>query len=340
MDIGKKIKQLRQHKGITQEVLAEVLSVSYQAVSKWENGSSSPDIGLLPALSAYFGTTIDDLFTLSEDAHLERIENMLERQQNLSEEDQQYAIRQLTDMIGSGQSLGKAHGLLAQTYNHMAKSNHLKAAHHSKLALRYEPTVKDHHVALVEASEGVFVDWNYVNHKGLIDYYKSFVKENPGYRGAYLWLLDHLIADGRLEEASETLEGLKSVDSGYICLVYAGKIEKAAGHFPQAMDCWNEAVARHSENWLSYACRADENAKLGHYEAALKDYETAMTIQPKPRYYDGYESQAMIYELVGEPEKAIVKRQAIIKLLKEEWQLTFGEMVEKHLREIERLKNL
>ncbi len=48
MDIGKKIKNLRSQKGITQETLADLLSVSPQAVSKWETGAAMPDILLLP----------------------------------------------------------------------------------------------------------------------------------------------------------------------------------------------------------------------------------------------------------------------------------------------------
>lgn len=41
--IGKKIKLLRKNKGITQELLAEVLSVSSQSISKWENNLSAPE---------------------------------------------------------------------------------------------------------------------------------------------------------------------------------------------------------------------------------------------------------------------------------------------------------
>ena len=53
MEIGNQIKALRQRKGVTQEALAEHLGVTAQAVSKWERGTASPDISLLPSLSAF-----------------------------------------------------------------------------------------------------------------------------------------------------------------------------------------------------------------------------------------------------------------------------------------------
>ena len=58
--IGATIKKLRGAKGVTQEELAEAVNISYQAVSKWENGGS-PDLEMLPILANYFGVTIDEL---------------------------------------------------------------------------------------------------------------------------------------------------------------------------------------------------------------------------------------------------------------------------------------
>lgn len=66
--IGKKIKSLRKNKNMTQEQLAEILSVSSQAVSKWENGISAPEIGLLPVIARYFGITMDEFFNYRLDA--------------------------------------------------------------------------------------------------------------------------------------------------------------------------------------------------------------------------------------------------------------------------------
>lgn len=61
MTIGTNIKRLRQNKGVTQEALGEVLGISGQAVSKWENESALPDILILPKLADYFGISIDEL---------------------------------------------------------------------------------------------------------------------------------------------------------------------------------------------------------------------------------------------------------------------------------------
>ena len=61
MKIGENIRMLRKARGVTQEQLAEAAGVSFQAVSKWENGITLPDITLVPVLAAYFGVTTDRL---------------------------------------------------------------------------------------------------------------------------------------------------------------------------------------------------------------------------------------------------------------------------------------
>lgn len=60
--LGKKIRYLRKGKNISQEVLAQYLGVSYQAVSKWENDAAMPDVSLIPVIASFFGVSTDDLF--------------------------------------------------------------------------------------------------------------------------------------------------------------------------------------------------------------------------------------------------------------------------------------
>lgn len=49
MNIGTKIRELRRARDLTQDELAELLGVSYQAVSKWETGAACPDLSLIGA---------------------------------------------------------------------------------------------------------------------------------------------------------------------------------------------------------------------------------------------------------------------------------------------------
>ena len=64
--IGLQIAKLRKEQEITQTALAEYLAVSPQAVSRWENGVSVPDICLLPQIAAFFSVSIDELFGVSD----------------------------------------------------------------------------------------------------------------------------------------------------------------------------------------------------------------------------------------------------------------------------------
>lgn len=62
ISIGKNIRELRKKKGITQDALASVLSVSPQAVSKWESGLTYPDMEIIPVIAGYFEVSMDMLF--------------------------------------------------------------------------------------------------------------------------------------------------------------------------------------------------------------------------------------------------------------------------------------
>lgn len=64
--IGVQIAKLRKEQEITQTALAEYLSVSPQAVSRWENGISVPDVCLLPQIAAFFHVSIDELFGVTD----------------------------------------------------------------------------------------------------------------------------------------------------------------------------------------------------------------------------------------------------------------------------------
>lgn len=60
--LGEKIRTLRKGKNISQEVLANYLGVTFQAVSKWEKGETLPDVTMIPAIACFFEVSTDELF--------------------------------------------------------------------------------------------------------------------------------------------------------------------------------------------------------------------------------------------------------------------------------------
>ena len=73
MTIGRRIAQLRREKGLTQEELSQKMEVSAQAVSKWENDQTCPDIASLPKLAKILGVTVDELLSGKEDAPVAQV---------------------------------------------------------------------------------------------------------------------------------------------------------------------------------------------------------------------------------------------------------------------------
>ncbi|MBR3765490.1 MAG: helix-turn-helix transcriptional regulator [Clostridia bacterium] len=63
LSLGRRIAELRKAQGQTQEALAEALNITAQAVSKWENSQSCPDIMTLPRLAQLLGVSVDMLLT-------------------------------------------------------------------------------------------------------------------------------------------------------------------------------------------------------------------------------------------------------------------------------------
>ena len=159
MEIGNQIKQLRQRRGITQEAMAQHFGITPQAVSKWERGAATPDIGLLPEISAYFGVSIDELFALSDDTQMKRIQNMLWDVRYVPNEDADAARAFLLDKAQREPMNGEAYALLAQLENHLADAHKEAAADYAKEALRRDHTSHMAHSELVAAMNGNCGDW-------------------------------------------------------------------------------------------------------------------------------------------------------------------------------------
>lgn len=340
IEIGKMIKILRLQKGMTQEELAAKLNMSSQAISKWENNVTMPDIQVLPDLSVILGVTIDELFALTDDTHLERIKNMIYNQHFISKDDFNYAEKFLKEKLNNEEKKSHCLSLLAQLHIHRSEEHRELASHYAKDALILAPNEKATHNALRDAENGVILDWNYSNRHKLIEYYKNFVSNNPDYWQAYKWLMNYLIADGRCTEAREILEKLNKIHPGYLYQLYGGLICKEEGNLSEALSLWNKMTELYSDEWIAWSSKGDCMAKLCRYNEAIEYYTKGYELQPRPKYTDSLIAISHIYEIQREYDKAIEKIQEILPLLESDWKVTEGEGVDFYIREIERLKIL
>lgn len=79
---GQRLSRLRKVSGLTQEVLAEKVNVTSQAVSKWENDISLPDIAILISLADIFNTSVDELLGREQTAKVEVVNEDFEKHFN------------------------------------------------------------------------------------------------------------------------------------------------------------------------------------------------------------------------------------------------------------------
>lgn len=85
--IGEKIRLLRKKNDVTQDMLADHLGVTPQAVSRWESGICYPDMNYLPLIADYFGATMDDLLCYNGLQREQRVKEYLEAAEHLMDLD-------------------------------------------------------------------------------------------------------------------------------------------------------------------------------------------------------------------------------------------------------------
>lgn len=344
MELGCKIKQLRHKAGLTQEELANQLGISAQSVSKWENAITMPDINLLPALSGVFGVSIDELFDLTVEQKLLRIENRMDMEAELTGdvffEYEEYLKRQLDENSDRCRILS----LLGHLYHHRMESDARKVSRYAREAMQLAPEKKNCQW-LLQMAEGQYIwDWNVGNHAQVIDFYKELIandREQPHTPLTYYYLLDNLIADHRTKEARQYLEIGQKLPAfrPFLREIYMAHIALAEFDEKTADAIIEEAKERYKESGDFWFEAAQYHARKCEYEQAVSCYEVsyACGMQQKPRYTDGLEGIAAVYEIQGDYQKAAATYDRILDNLRNEWGFTEGAALQEAEQEKHRL---
>lgn len=338
MELTNKLRSLRAARGITQEALAAAMGVTAQAVSKWERGTTTPDISLLPELAIYFGVSLDELFGLTEEKEYDRIQNVLWDKRLLSHAELDQAERWLNEKIATGYRAADCHRLKADLYNHQAGFLHRMAEEEAKAALALDPRCAGAHQELNTAMGGFIPDWCVRNHHREIAWYRRFVEEHPDDWRACMWLLDNLLDDRRFPEAEEALNGFAGINDTYRVPFYRGLLLWYQGRAEEAHAVWERMREDYADDWCVWVSLGDIAVLELRYDDAIACFRRGIETQKPPRYVDGLESIAQIHEIRGDRGAAIAALEEELELLKREWNTTEGETADAVRREIRRLK--
>ena len=343
MDIGNKIKNLRNKAGLTQEQLAGSLGISAQSVSKWENAVTMPDIALLPMLAGELGVTIDELFDLTAEQKLHRIERALETSGELPADVfadyEEYLMNQLEEYEDRVRILS----LLAHLYHCRMEADAVRVSKYAREAIMMKPEKKDCQWLLQMAEGQTAWDWNVENHAELIRFYTDVIRHDtiePGTPLPYYYLIDNLIADHRTKEAAEWLELLGKLPAHrpFIIPVYRAHIALAEFDEERADAIMEEAAAEFADDGGFAFEAAQYYARKCEYEKAIAFYERSWAMEEscKPRFTDALEGIAEICRILDDGVRAAQAYDRMILCLKEEWGYASDDSV---VVEIERKKS-
>ncbi|MBQ2111228.1 MAG: helix-turn-helix domain-containing protein [Clostridia bacterium] len=324
MELGKKIKQLRFKAGLTQEQLAGRLGIGPQSVSKWENAVAMPDITSLPLLAEIFGVTIDDLFDLTAEQRLNRIENRMDAEDELPAD----VFREFEDFLKSeltGGSKARATELMAYLHWHRMNSEAQKAAKFAKEAVAAAPDEKGVRWVLYKAGNHACWDWNMSNHSKAVDFCREVVRANPKSALSHMYLLDNLIADRRADEAEQWLSRYAALEGADPVMVKVYRAHIALARFDEktADGIIEKMLAEQPENDAVLFEAAQYYASKCDYDKAIDCYERSFAAdERRPRFQDALMGIADIYEIRGDYANAAKTVGRIVDLLENEWGLS------------------
>ncbi|WP_238385663.1 tetratricopeptide repeat protein [Streptococcus sp. S784/96/1] len=228
------------------------------------------------------------------------------------------------------------HELAALYYSH---GNQLRtlAVSYAKKALELQPNSQFDINIINNASDGVLTDWDTGSHYQLIDYYQKTLKTTPENKRLYWYLLDNLLADGRIREAKDVLSESYVQNPDSLNDFYNVYIEEKEKGFSQVKENYLILANQYSDDWRILFSIANELCRNEEYRSAIPIWEKAFEAQEKPRYTDYYESIALCYTFLGEPENAVKSYRKVLEVLRDEWGLRFSAYIERIKEKIDRL---
>ena len=273
--IGTNIKKLREENQITQQQLADSLGISYQAVSKWECGTTIPDVVLLPQIAEFFNVTIDDLFKTEITVYRNRAERLMclyeddinnidiyekaEKEFIKLFETEKYNIKDIFNYA-------YLHELKVRYHSRIAEKNYLKA-------IELGEKTRDDFYYKIQRQYMYFLS-NLSRNNENIERQKKVFENDPNNENNYILLICAYFYAYENKKAYEiALDALKKYPHNALILQFMGDISKRLGKFDDAIGYWNKAFKIDPEMIDAKYSLVFLLTEQGKYEEAIKVWE-------------------------------------------------------------------
>ena len=270
----KNLKRFRLSKKLTQEQAAEQLGVSAQSISRWECGTTLPDVTVLPEIARLYCVTIDDLYretSVAYDNYAQRLGSVFEATKD--PEDFILAEREYKKLLKTGEYTAEDLRLYGILHQYMMEISMEKAEEIFGRVLKMGPEQEPEIYWRVRRQKGYFL-WQVGRNQETIQ--ECLPKVEAGSREIQEWIC--LIAayqmDEKYEKALELTEKAEEIfpESAYLH-IYTGDLCRSVKRYEEAFRHWRRALEMEPE-WLDSAySMAFCFEELERWEDACKVWE-------------------------------------------------------------------
>lgn len=264
---SKNLKRFRLAKSLTQEQAADALGVSAQSVSRWECGTTLPDITILPRIARLYCVTIDDLYkehSVAYDNYAQRLVSVYEasgRSEDFLAAEQECARIPAGDLTADDL---RSWGVL---YHYMMKYCASKALKKLEQAMAYPNITEDIFSSAAQQKIALLCDLGRGSEEAAR--YDRELSQDPSDPQRWLLCAAAHYMTGENDRALEVvLEGIRRFPDMAALHVYAGDICHALKRYEEAFSHWHQALQLDPSFWAARYSMGFCLEELGQYEKA------------------------------------------------------------------------
>ena len=283
MTIGDKIRQLRVERHITQEKLAKHLNISYQAISRWEQNVTLPDLSIIPKIADYFEITTDELLCVvsakskSVSTHREKLFSLYEK--SGTEEDFNKAVTAYNEVILHGNPTSQDLFYYVCLYDNRSRR-------YMEIAIKYCKKV------IEDKNQNRDAYWFHINTRLSLNLVRSnranealqiqngFLEREPDNYLAYasVAFAYHFAGDAKTAyeyvKKAEKIQQDENEMNGVEIYTGAGDICRSLKKYDEALVYWDKAFEADTSCISCLFSKAAAYEEMGQFAKAIETYES------------------------------------------------------------------